>query len=288
MLNHSYSRIQTTSRAISPAITRATSLAAILTTTAAALASLLIALPPAQAVSLRAARPPAANYQPLKPFEDLSTQEDALEIYDRAVTAFNRQQYDEAERLFKRVLQLAPKNADAKYNLGAIAEWRNNLHKALSLYKEALALKPTDRDFARAVSDVQLKIQLAAESREYKRQEGLVEAGQKAKTAFAAGDYYESARQLEQLAKVFPNEPKVHYALGQSLRALKVYEWSAYHLKMAIFLEPDDDTYHRALVDLDQEIQLAQEQALNDSVQFVLSHMHPLSGGELAACGGQL
>ncbi|MBX9724452.1 MAG: tetratricopeptide repeat protein, partial [Candidatus Obscuribacterales bacterium] len=85
--------------------------------------------------------------QPMKPFEDLSLQEDAIEVYDKAVSAFSRQKYDEAEKLFKKVLSLTPKNADAKYNLGAIAEWHNDLHKALAYYREALALKPGDRDF---------------------------------------------------------------------------------------------------------------------------------------------
>ena len=222
-----------------------------------------------------------SNYQHMKPFEDLSLQEDAIEVYDRAVTAFSAQRYDEAEKLFRRVLQLTPKNADAKYNLGAIAEWHNQLHKALAFYKEALALKPGDPDFQKAVSDVQTKMQIDRQAQENKRQENLVEAGQRAKLAFSSGDYYEAAKQLEQLVKIFPNEPKVHFALGQSLRALKVYEWAAYHLKMAIYLDPTDPTYRKALIDLDQEILIAQEQALQDSAKIAMAHLRSLSGGEL-------
>lgn len=251
----------------------------------AALVSLAAAV---QAAPSRTARKPAEQYRQLKPFEDLSTQEDAIEIYDKAVSAFSRQNYAEAEKLFKKVLAITPKNADAKYNLGAIAEWHNDLHKALQLYTEALALKPNDRDFLKAVSDVKLKMQIDAESKENKLQESLVEAGQRAKTAFSNGDYYEAAKQLNQLVRAFPNESKVHYALGQSLRALNVYEWSAYHLKMAIYLEPTDDTYRKALVDLDQEIQLAQEQAINDAALITRAYLHPLAGGELTTCGGEL
>lgn len=251
---------------------------------ATSLAVVWIAFPAesAAAAPARAARKAAPRYQPLKPFEDLSLQEDAIEIYDRAVSAFSKQHYDEAEKLFKKVLTLTPKNADAKYNLGAIAEWHNDLNKALAFYKEALALKPGDRDFQKAVQDVQTKMQIDAQAKENKRQESLVDAGQRAKLAFAGGDYYEAARQLNHLVKVFPNESKVHFALGQSLRALKVYEWAAYHLKMAIYLDPTDDTYRRALVDLDQEIEIAQEQAINDSAQIAMAHLRPLSGGELA------
>jgi tetratricopeptide (TPR) repeat protein len=240
---------------------------------------------PAFAVPARNTGKP--RYQQMKPFEDLSIQEDAIEVYDKAVSAFSHQRYDEAEKLFKKVLQMTPKNADAKYNLGAIAEWHNDLDKALKYYVEALSLKPTDRDFVKAVSDVQIKMKIDQEAKENKRQENLVEAGQRARMAFSNGDYYEAARQLNQLVRVFPNEPKVHYALGQSLRALRVYEWSAYHLKMAIYLDPTDETYHKALIDLDQEIQIAQEQAINDSARIAMGHLHPLSGGELTTFGGE-
>jgi len=227
-------------------------------------------------------------YQQLKPFEDLSLQDDAIEIYDKAVTAFGQQHYDEAEKMFKRVLVLTPKNADAKYNLGAIAEWHGDLHKAMQLYTDALNLKPADRDFLKAVADVKLKMQIDSEAKENKRQENLVEAGQRAKMAFANGDYYVAALELNRLVKSFPNEAKVHYALGQSMRAMKVYEWAAFHLKMAIYLQPTDDTYRKALVELDQELQLAQEQALNDSARIAMVHLHPLSGGELIDAGGNI
>lgn len=252
---------------------------------------LLAGLPACDAAPARSSSrsPQKVRYQHLKPFEDLSIQEDAADTYDRAVEAFSKQNYVEAEKLFSRVLELTPKNADAKYNLGAIAEWHNNLPKALSLYKEALALKPAERDFQKAVSDVQLKMQIDVEAKENKRQEGLVESGRRAKAAFAGGNYYEAAKQLEQLVKIFPNEAKVHFALGQSLRALKVFEWSAYHLKMAIYLEPTDETYRKALVELDQEILLAQEQAINDSAKMAISNIRPFSGAELAyILGGDL
>ena len=223
----------------------------------------------------------ATGYQQMKPFEDLSLQEDAVEIYDKAVTAFSKQRYDEAEKLFKRVLQLTPKNADAKYNLGAIAEWHGDLNSALAYYKDALAIKPSDKEFQKAISDVQLKMQIDAQAKENKRQENLVDAGQRAKSAFASGDYYEAARQLNQLVRVFPNESKVQFALGQSLRALKVYEWSAYHLKMAIYLDPTDETYRNALVELDQEIETAQGQAIQDSAKLAMIQIKPFTSSEL-------
>ncbi len=219
-------------------------------------------------------------YQHMKPFEDLSNVEDPNEVYDRALAAFQASRYDEAEKLFKKVLVLSPKNADAKYNLGAIAEWRGNLTAALKYYKDALSLKPGDGDIQKAVGDVQNRMKIAQLEQENKTHAGLVESGQRAKRAFASGDYYEAARQLHQLVRIYPHEAKVHFALGQSLRALKSFEWSAYHLKMAIYLDPTDDSYRKAIVDLDHEIQLAQEKAINDSAQLALLHLRPYSGGE--------
>lgn len=221
-----------------------------------------------------------AGYQHLKPFEDLSNVEDPNEVYDKALNAFQNSRYDEAERLFKKVLVLSPKNSDAKYNLGAIAEWRGSLTAALKYYRDALALKPGDADIQKAVSDVQNRMKIAQMEQENKTQAGLVEAGQRAKRAFSNGDYYEAARQLHQLVKIYPNEAKVHFALGQSLRALKSFEWSAYHLKMAIYLDPTDDSYRKAIVDLDHEITIAQEKAISDSARVALLHLRPYFGGE--------
>ena len=215
------------------------------------------------------------GYQHMKPFEDLSLVEDPNEVYDRALAAFQGSRYDEAEKLFKKVLALSPKNADARYNLGAIAEGRGNLTAALKYYRESLSLKQGDGDIQKAVADVQNRMKIAQMEQENKTQAGLVDAGQRAKQAFSSGDYYEATRQLTQLAKIYPNEAKVHFAL----RALKSFEWSAYHLKMAIYLDPTDDSYRKALVDLDHEIVVAQDKAISDSARIALLHLRHFSGG---------
>ena len=62
---------------------------------------------------------------------------------------------DEAEVLFKEVLSHDPRNVDAFYDLGAIAESRGDLIGALSNYHAALALRPGDKELKEAVSSTE-------------------------------------------------------------------------------------------------------------------------------------
>lgn len=223
-------------------------------------------------------------YVPMKPFEDLTPLERAGDYFDQALTAYHNGKYPEAERLFKEVVRLDPRNADAHFNLGAIAEWRGDLTGAVRAYRTALALKPQDREIARAILEVEVKDEQRSTARakeeENRHQSELSAAGQKARAAFTAGDYREASRRLYQLARAYPKEPRIQFALGQSLRALKNFSWSAYHLKMAIYLDPGNDTYRKAIVELDEEVQRAQDKALFDTASVAALHIRPLVGGE--------
>lgn len=229
------------------------------------------------------------KYVPMKPFEDLSNEETAQDILKQASSAYQNGRTEQAERLFKKVLTLDPKSVDAFFNLGVIAESRGDLKGALGHYKTAAALNPADRSLGQAVSEVVEKIKAKedslAEEQKSRREVNLAVAGQRAGEAFKAGDYYESARQLNLLVKSFPRDANVRFALGQSLRALKQYAWSAYHLKMAIYLSPDNDEYRKTLVELDEEVQTAQQQAILDSAKLASSHLRALYGGEAVEPG---
>lgn len=226
------------------------------------------------------------GFKSLKPIEDLSNLEDPTEVFSNAVRAYRSGNLDEAERLFKKTARLMPKNPEAEFNLGAIAEKRGQLDIAFLHYKKALFIKPTDQDFQAAVNDVAVKIKESQEvlkqNAENEKAQRLVATSKRAKAAFASGSYVEAASNLQQLARLFPNEARLEFALGQSFRALKSYTWAAYHLKMAIYLDPENDTYRKSLVDLDQEVQTAQEQAFNYSAKLAMSHVRPLFGGEVA------
>ena len=250
---------------------------------------MLICVSPASAWAAPTSLPKKTKYVPMKPFEDLSLVEGAQDLLKQAASAYQAGRLDEAERLFKKVLSIDAKNADAFYNLGVIAESRGDLKGALTRYKMASAANPADKSLVQTVTEVQNKIrqkeEVLLEEQKSRREVDLAGAGHRAGEAFKAGDYYESSRQLNVLVKSFPRDANVRFALGQSLRALKQYAWSAYHLKMAIYLQPENDEYRKTLVELDEEVQLAQQQAILDSAKVAMSHLRPLFGGEAVDIG---
>lgn len=224
--------------------------------------------------------------KPLVPVEDLASIPDVGEISDQAVKEYAAGHLPQAEKLFEQVLKYDSSNADAHFNLGAIKEWKNDLTSALAHYKAAYALKPGDTEIRDAVRAVEYKIRnkpaLDAQAARTKRAADLTTHGQLAKDSFAAQNYGEAVVHLSALAQAMPEDAKIQFALGQSLRALKYFDLSAYRLKMAIYLDPDNELYRKTIVELDKEIQEAQGQAFAESANMALQKMTPFSFMELA------
>jgi Flp pilus assembly protein TadD len=233
--------------------------------------------------------PRHAVLKSIAPIEDMSVQDDAADLFDQAVKEYSANHLPQAEKLFEGVLKLDPRNADAHFNLGAIREWRNQLGDALRHYKAAQGLKPQDNEIAEAVKGVEYKIKnkaaLDEQAAQAKQEQDLTVRGKLAKDAFAAQNYREAAMHLTYLAHAMPDDAKIEFALGQSLRALKYYDWAAYRLKMAIYLEPENDLYRKTLVDLDKEIVDAQGQAVSESAALALSRLAAPSFTELSDTG---
>jgi tetratricopeptide (TPR) repeat protein len=239
--------------------------------------------------SLLAAKPGVKKLTPLTPQEDLSMEPDPADVFDQAVKAYAAGRMPEAEKLFLQVVKLDPRNADAQFNLGAIKEWANDLPGALDHYQAAAILKPGDHDIQEAVRAVIYKIKnkgaLEAQAQREKQAEEMSLHSQMAKSAFSSENYSEAIRHLSYLVKAMPDDAKIQFALGQSYRAMKVYDRSAYRLKLAVYLEPDNDLYRQSLVDLDREIMAAQGEAYQQSAQTVLHKVEPLSFPEVAQTG---
>ena len=67
----------------------------------------------------------------------------AREFNDKAIDAFNKQQFKNAEIYFKKAIELEPKYAEAYANLGALyAKFKEN-DKAIKLYEQSIKLKPS-------------------------------------------------------------------------------------------------------------------------------------------------
>lgn len=77
--------------------------------------------------------------------------------------AHKRGEEAKAEQLFKKVVLLEPRNPDGYFNLGALAEKKNDLAGALMSYRAALNLSPDDRELREAVESVesQLGVEIA-------------------------------------------------------------------------------------------------------------------------------
>lgn len=67
-------------------------------------------------------------------------------------------EHAEAERLFKNAVALDPRNPDAFYNLGALAEGRGDLVDALTQYRAGLHLLPDDKALKEAVESMETKL----------------------------------------------------------------------------------------------------------------------------------
>ncbi len=89
---------------------------------------------------------------------DTATPADATTaMLKRATDLYTKGDTAEAERMFKKVLTLDSRNADAHYNLGAIAEARGDVAQALNAYRMASQINPNDKDFRDAVAQIERK-----------------------------------------------------------------------------------------------------------------------------------
>jgi tetratricopeptide (TPR) repeat protein len=233
------------------------------------------------------ARRPA--FKPIEPQTDYSVVPDPAEVFDHAVKEYVAGHMLEAKKLFEDVINIDPKNADAQFNLGAILEWKNDLPNALKHYQAALSLKPDDREIREAVQAVEYKIKnrtaLETQARQQKQEHDLELHSVMAKEAFASQNYAEAISHLSVLAKSMPDDAKIQFALGQSLRALKFYEYAAYRLKLAIYLDPDNELYRKTLADLDKELIEVQGEAFKETADMALSKITPLTFIDLADTG---
>lgn len=211
----------------------------------------------------------------------MTNEPDPSDLFDQAVKEYSAGHLPLAEKLFEKVLELDPSNADAHFNLGAIKEWRNDWEQALKHYQAAHKVKPQDKEIADAVVAVQYKVKnrvaIQQQAAKANKERQISMHSQMAKEAFSHENYREAIVHLSVLAEEMPDDPKIQFALGQSLRALKNFDWAAYRLKMAIYLDPDNDLYRKTLVDLDNEMQDIQGQAYSESAELVsqkISQLH--------------
>lgn len=203
---------------------------------------------------------------------DAATREDsATAMLKRATDLYSKGKTGEAEAVFKKVVAIDSQNADAHFNLGAIAESRGDTQTALREYRIASQINPADPELRDAVAQIERKQnadrvaqdserqQREAQQRDGDKRDQLKSMIAQASTAYKNGQFDSAVRQLEIVVKQAPNDPDVHFALAQALKAKGDLTKSRLHLNQALAVQPNNKLYRDALSDLDQRL------ATNDS-----------------------
>jgi Flp pilus assembly protein TadD len=88
----------------------------------------------------------------------------ARDLLREGMRQFSNGQYDDAEDTFRRVLTVDPRNADAFYNLGSLAERRHDYVIALTNYRAALNFNAKDKDYIAAVTAMEHQLSASSAS----------------------------------------------------------------------------------------------------------------------------
>ena len=218
----------------------------------------------------------------------------------QAMQAYSQGKIPDAERLYQQVLAVDFRNADANYNLGAIAESKNDLKSAQRYYSAALKANPGDGDTQDALRAVQQKLKMQPASATASAPTGAgsgasaassadslegapVTAGDKAIALEAAqsykkGDFDDAIQKLAFLARKNPYDANTQFALGQAFRGKGDMPNAAKHLRSAAQLDPRNDLYVKTLNDL-----LSQ----SDDPQTASAGGDPAYGGAASTGGRQ-
>lgn len=197
--------------------------------------------------------------------------EDAMQLYSDGKIA-------EAEAAFHGIIARDPKSADAYYNLAVIEESRGDTAGALSNYRQAYKLKPTEADYASAVQAIEAKLGPAygttavaaasakptaspstpASSPSVSSVDGAaknVSAADKKLVAqaavnFKAKQYDQAIDKLKQVANHNPKDADVQYAIAQAYRAKGDMVGAQSYMVRAADLAPSNTSYQKALADM--------------------------------------
>ncbi len=175
----------------------------------------------------------------------------------QALSAHNNGDRNSAQKLFRQVLSIDPHNADANFNLGAMAEDSGDLNGALYYYQTASRLSPGDSDLADAVKSVQSKMQQQKVAQQTTTQlqekQQLRGIAQDAAAAYKSGQYDRAISDLQQVVQRDPNDPNALFGLGQAYRGKKDFYNARHYLSQAAALDPSNQLYQATLRDLDSE-----------------------------------
>ena len=187
---------------------------------------------------------------------------------ERGVTAHKEGKLQEAEKLYRAILQSQPQHPDANHNLGVLAVGVGKVEGAIPHFKAALAanakmeqywlsyidalIKLNQMDTAKAVleqargsglqgerfDNLQVQLTDGAGSSLRVELDGLI-------ALYQQGRYQRMLARASQLEKQYPDDPNFPNLLGVVNAALQNYEKAINHYNKAIKLKPDYAEAHK-------------------------------------------
>jgi Flp pilus assembly protein TadD len=186
------------------------------------------------------------------------------DLLRNAIQKHNQGDSNGAKQLFKQVLTLDSRNADANFNLGAMAEDAGDLQTAQGYYKAASLASPNDGDIRDAIASVNSKIQQKEQQRstamQMQKKDQLRTVAQDAAAAYKAGQYDKAISLLERIDHESPGDANVKYGLGQAYRGKGDMARARQNLQAAASIDPNNQLYRSTLAETDHQAQQQQSQ----------------------------
>lgn len=187
------------------------------------------------------------------------------DLLRQALVKHNQGDRAGAQNTFKQVLSIDPRNSDANFNLGAMAEDAGDLQAAQRFYRTAAGSNPSDNEIQDALASVDGKLQQQHQERETASQLAkkgqLRQLAQEAAGAYKAGKYDQAISLLERIDREAPGDANVKYGLGQAYRGKGDMQRANANLRAAASIDPNNQLYRTTLAELDrqQQQQVAQQ-----------------------------
>ena len=181
-------------------------------------------------------------------------------LLQQAITAHQQGKLDEAERLYRDILEIQPNHPDANNNLGNILQKLNRFDEAEVSYKRIIEMKPDDANvynnlgtvlqklnrFDEAEANYRMAIKLNPNFFEAHYNLGL--------NLYRLSRFNEAEISLKKTIKLKPSFVEVYSILGVIMQKLNRYNEAEVSLKKAIELKPDYMAAHNNLGVLYEEI----------------------------------
>lgn len=195
-----------------------------------------------------------------------------------AISAYQSGNAALAEKMFRQVLQVDPRNPDAHFSLGAMAESRGDFEGADQHYRDALKASPNDGEIAQAIAALENKMRdqkLAQQKRDQEQAQVAEQERERAQlkhlsddaaAAYRNGKYDLAIQNLEQVMQQVPNDPDVHYALAQAYRGKGDIGRARFHIGQSVSIDPNNSMYRQVQSSIEQEANARNsQQTANDS-----------------------